>query len=133
MARGRGTCEREPRWRVEEVEGTKLPRRMPAIMARRIQRKRRRSRRGRDWRVEGVVVEVVDGDGDCFSGSEGGEVVGGMDEGLGFVLPSGVSSCIVMVLRSMFYLRTYFEREPISWMRVLYKARIGAAEQVMIE
>lgn len=107
MARGRGTCERVPwRRRVGEVLGTKLPRRMPAIMAMRIQRKRRRSRSGRDCRaveglVMGAVVDVVDGDGDgdCFSMSEGGEVLGGMDEEWWFGFPSAVSSCMVMVLR----------------------------------
>ncbi len=80
---GTETPANEPFWRVGPVVGTKLPRRMPAAMARRIQRARRRSRRPRDLKAEVLGV----GGWGCFSGSEGEETgrsgwaLGGMGTG----------------------------------------------------
>lgn len=58
-----------PFWSAGPVFGTKLPRRMPMVMARKIQRARKRSRRPREWKAESLVVDGGVGE-DCFSGSE---------------------------------------------------------------
>ena len=70
-ATGTETPTNFPFWRAGPVEGTKLPRRIPISIARKIQRARRRSRRPRDLKAEILVV----GEGEravCFSGSEVG-------------------------------------------------------------
>ena len=67
-----------PFWRTVPVLGTKLPRRMPMTMARKIQRARKRSRRPREEKAEVLAREAGM---DCFSTSESGTC----GEGLGWL------------------------------------------------
>lgn len=86
---GMDTLTNFPFWRVGPVLGTKLPRRMPVAMERRIQRARKRSRRPRERKAECLD----EGGWDCFSGSGGG-VVGREGEGVGRM--GSVVFCILM-------------------------------------
>ena len=47
------TLMNSPRWRAFEKPGTKYPRMMPRAMARKTQITKKRSRKERDWKVEG--------------------------------------------------------------------------------
>ena len=105
-----------PFWRAGPVLGTKLPRRMPITMARKIQRARKRSRRPREEKAEtlareaGMVCFSMSGSGTC------GEGLGWVDMGC-----ESMSSCPwpgsasspggnILNRRLMFFLATCYLR-----------------------
>ena len=105
-----------PFWRAGPVVGTKLPRRMPIAMARKIHRARKRSRRPREEKAEILAREAGV---DCFSMS-GFETCG---EGLGWV-DTGcerMTSCSGPGLASSSRAWNIVTRRPASFNVFLFK------------
>ena len=106
-----------PFWRAGPVLGTKLPRRMPITMARKIQRARKRSRRPREEKAETLAREAGM---DCFSTSgfsTRGEGLGWADTGCESMTscprPGSASSSPVGNIvnrRPIFFLATFLSK-----------------------
>ena len=118
MAMGMETPTNFPFWRTGPVLGTKLPKRMPTTMARKIQRAKKRSRRPREEKAD----ILAGGAGmDCFSMSglgSCGEGVGGEDTGC-----EGITSCSGPGLASSSRAWNIVTRRPVFFLATfLFKA-----------